>query len=60
MHNGVSMKDLDALMLFHYIDENEYEDMYDKSLLIAGSNTEASKWREALKKECDYLLGLIR
>lgn len=60
MHNGVSMKDLDSPMLFHYIDENEYEDMNDKDLLLANGNTEANKWKEVLKKECDYLLGLIR
>ena len=56
MHNGVEFKNIDAPMMFHYIDSESYTDMNDSKLLIADKNTNLGTWRIKILEEIQYLL----
>ena len=54
--NGVEFKNIEAPMMFHYIDSNSYTDMNVSKLLIAYKTINLGTWRIKILEEIQYLL----
>ena len=58
LHDGTSMSNLDAPMLFHYIDGEKYDNMNDPDLKLADYTIKPNQWGSIIRGEVEYLYSL--